>query len=72
MRYKVGDYNGALTYLTEVVEKSPDVNIFNYHLGMTYKMLGDSKNATIYLQKSLHDKEMFKGRSKAEAALNEL
>ena len=54
------------------MEKFPDVNIFNYHLGMAYKMAGDKAQAKIHLEKSLSDNKPFSQKSSAEAALKEL
>lgn len=70
--YKSGDYQEAIQYLSQVVEKFPDVNIFNYHLGMAYKMAGDKYKAKIYLEKSLSDNKPFAEKISAEAALKEL
>ena len=50
----------------------PEVNVFNYHLGMAYKLSGDKTQAKIYLEKSLADKKEFKQKELAEAALKEL
>jgi tetratricopeptide (TPR) repeat protein len=72
VNYKLGDYQKAVSYLTQVVEKSPDVNVFNYHLGMSYKMLGNKEKAKIYLEKSLADDKPFKEKDLAQAALKEL
>lgn len=70
--YKAADYKNAIKYLLMAVEKMPEVNVFNYHLAMAYKMTGDSEQAKIYLEKSLAGKKDFKERSAAEAALNSL
>ena len=70
--YKVGDYPKAIEYLLKVVEKAPDVNIFNYHLGMAYKAKDDHVNAKVYLEKSLANGKTFKGKDKAQKTLSEL
>ena len=70
--YKLGDYRKAVEYLTDVVSKAPDVNIFNYHLGMAYKMNGDAEKARTYLSKSLKDGKRFNGYDDARKALKEL
>ncbi len=72
VHYKLGNYKKAIQYLTQVVEKSPEVNIFNYHLGMAYKMSGDKEKAKVYLEKSLIDSKLFKQKSLAQAALKDL
>ncbi len=70
--YKLGDAETAIQYLTQVVEKMPEVNVFNYHLGMAYKLSGDKTQAKIYLEKSLADNKPFKQKELAEAALKDL
>ncbi len=70
--YKSGDSKKAVELLTKVVEKAADINVFNYHLGMAYKLAGDNANAKIYLAKSLADKRPFKQKKLAEAALKDL
>ena len=72
VNYKLGDYQKAIIYLTQVVEKNPDVNVFNYHLGMAYKMSGNNAKAKIYLEKSLSGDKAFKEKVLAQAALKEL
>ena len=70
--YKLGDYQNAVQILSQVVKKNPNVNVFNYHLGMAFKMNGDKDQAKLYLEKSLADKKHFKEKSTAEAALKDL
>ena len=69
--YKLADYNSAIQYLSQVIEKSPEVNVFNYHLGMAYKMSGDNVKAKIHLEKSLAGDKPFKEKELAAAALRE-
>jgi len=70
--YKLGDYKNAVKILTQMVEEMPNVNVFNYHLGMAYKKAGDSVNAKLYLEKSLADKKPFKEKTLVEAELKDL
>ncbi len=70
--YKLGDYQKAVKYLTKAVEKLPEVNVFNYHLGMAYKKSGDAVQAKIYLEKSLASDKPFKQKKLAESALKDL
>ncbi len=70
--YKLGNAKTALQYLTQVVEKMPEVNVFNYHLGMAYKLSGDNAQAKTYLEKSLVDDKSFKEKESAEIALKDL
>jgi len=69
--YKVGDYQKAIEYLKQVVEKAPEISIFNYHLGMAYKMAGDNAQAKVFLEKSLTN-ENFSQRNLAESALKDI
>jgi len=70
--YRLGDYQKAIQYLTKAVEKSPKINVFNYHLGMAYKMSVDKVNAKTYLEKSIADGKKFKEKELAEEALKDL
>lgn len=72
VNYKLGDYQNAITYLKQAVEKNPEVSVFNYHLGMAYKMAGDKTQAKIYLEKSMADNKPFKQKDLAKAALQDL
>jgi tetratricopeptide (TPR) repeat protein len=70
--YKLGDSEKAIQYLAQVIEKMPEVKVFNYHLGMAYKLSGDKTQAKTYLEKSLADNKPFKEKELAEAALKDL
>ena len=70
--FKLGEQKKAIQYLFEATEKSPEVNVFNYHLGMAYKMSGDKIQAKTYLEKSIADDKKFKGKDLAKAALKDL
>ena len=72
VNYKLGDYQNAITYLKQAVEKNPELSVFNYHLGMAYKMSGDKAQAKVYLEKSLADNKPFKQKKLAKAALQDL
>ena len=70
--FKLGDYDTAIQNLTQAVEKAPNISVFNYHLGMAYKLSGDKVQAKVYLEKSLADNKQFKQKESAEAALKDL
>ena len=70
--YKVGDYAEAVSILKIVVDKSPDVPMFNYHLGMALYESGDKATAKDYLEKSLSQDNNFHGKDAAEEYLNKL
>ncbi len=70
--YKLGDYQKSVQYSAKAVEKSPKINVFNYHLGMAYKKVGDTVQAKIYLEKSLTSDKPFKQKKLAQSALKGL
>ncbi len=67
--YKLGDYDQSISYLQQVVEKLPEVNIFNYHLGMALYKSGDEISAKAHLTNALANNKKFSGRADAEALL---
>ena len=70
--YKTGDYAGAVKVLKTVVEKSPDVAVFNYHLGMALYKSGDEAAAKTYLTSALATEGDFPGKADAEVHLKKL
>lgn len=70
--YKLGDYEQAIKYLSQSVEKAPNVSVFNYHLGMAYMKSGAKSKARKYLENSMSDGKNFKEKPLAEAALESL
>lgn len=70
--YKVGNYAEAVTILKTVVEKSPEVALFNYHLGMALYKTGDEVAAKTYLTNSLANNSRFPGKDDAEFYLQKL
>jgi tetratricopeptide (TPR) repeat protein len=70
--FKAGDYKKAIDSLSRAVEKAADINIFNYHLGMAYKMDGNKEQAKVYLEKSLANGKPYKQKDHAESILKEL
>ncbi len=67
--YKTGDYSEAVAVLKSVVEKSPEVPVFNYHLGMALYKTGDEVSAKAYLTNSLANNGNFPGKADAEIQL---
>jgi tetratricopeptide (TPR) repeat protein len=51
--FKRGDYNGALPLLQESAAKLPTLPEIQFHLGMTYYMLGEEGRARDALQKAV-------------------
>jgi tetratricopeptide (TPR) repeat protein len=70
--YKTGHYADAVAMLEQVVAAQPDVQVFNYHLGMAHQKAGNKEQARKYLEAALASDKDFPGRADAEAALNSL
>ena len=70
--YKTGNYAEAVNILKTVVEKAPDIAVFNYHFGMALYKTGNEIEAKTYLSKSLANNNNFRGKTDAEAQLQKL
>ena len=70
--FKSAEYPKAIEILSKVIDKQPQIALFQYHLGMAYYKSGDKSNAKIHLQKALDSKQAFKGRDEAKNILNEI
>jgi len=70
--YKTGNYAEAVATLEQVVAAQPNVQVFNYHLGMAHMKAGNKTEARKYLEASLASDQDFPGRADAEAALKNL
>ena len=70
--YKVGNYAEAVNILKGVVEKTSDVAVFNYHLGMALYKAGDKAAAKKYLTVAVADKNSFPGKDEASDYLQKL
>lgn len=51
--YHKGVYRSAIDLLEGAVRQNPDSALYHYHLGMSYKMAGDSRHAKEHLQRAL-------------------
>jgi len=70
--YRLGDYGEAVKVLSGVVEKAPEVPVFNYHLGMAYLKQGNKQEAKNYLSKAVGENYNYTGIDEARKALAEL
>ncbi|MDH5764373.1 MAG: tetratricopeptide repeat protein [Gammaproteobacteria bacterium] len=70
--YRLGKYDEALNIIRPVVDKHPDVPMFNYHYGMALYKSGDEAGAKLYLERSVTSEISFFGKSEAEAYLKKL
>ncbi|WP_419810574.1 tetratricopeptide repeat protein [Bacterioplanoides sp.] len=72
--YKAGKLNDALYFHENAVKAMPDAAEFRYHLGMSYKAVGDSLRARAELEKALKlaGKDDAVWKQTAELALNDL
>lgn len=67
--YRRGDYDKAVEILKGVVEKAPQVPVFQYHLGMAYLKQGDKAAARAHLGKAVGEKATYPGIDEARKAL---
>jgi Flp pilus assembly protein TadD len=67
--FKRGDYNGALRLLQESAAKLPDLPEIQFHLGMTYYMLGEEGPARDALQKAVDAPADFPAKDQARRRL---
>jgi tetratricopeptide (TPR) repeat protein len=67
--FKRGDYNGALPLLQESVGKLPNLPEIQFHLGMTYYMLGEEGPAHDALQKAVDAPAGFPAKDQARQRL---
>jgi tetratricopeptide (TPR) repeat protein len=70
--YRKGDYDKAAEILKGVVEQSPEVPVFQYHLGMAYLKLGDKAAASEHLTRATDGEFSYEGIEEARAALKDL
>jgi tetratricopeptide (TPR) repeat protein len=67
--FKRGDYNGALPLLQEAAAKLPTLPQIQFHLGMTYYMLGEEGPARDALQKAADAPADFPAKDQARRRL---
>jgi tetratricopeptide (TPR) repeat protein len=67
--FKRGDYNGALPLLQDSVAKLPNLPEIQFHLGMTYYMLGEEEPARVALQKAVDAPADFPAKDEARRRL---
>ena len=69
IKYKAGDYSGALPLLQQASKASPQNRVMKYHLGMAQLKLNNVAEAKANLQASLKDNQPFAGMDEAAKAL---
>lgn len=69
IRYKTGDYSGALTLLQQASKAAPQNRVMKYHLGMAQLKLNNVAEAKANLQAALKDNQPFTGSDEAAKAL---
>jgi tetratricopeptide (TPR) repeat protein len=67
--FKRSDYNGALPLLQESAAKLPNIPEIQFHLGMTYYMLGEEGPARDALQKAVDAPADFRAKDQARRRL---
>jgi tetratricopeptide (TPR) repeat protein len=70
--FKRGDYNGALPLLQDSAAKLPNLPEIQFHLGMTYYMLGEEEPARLALQKAVDAPADFPAKDQARRRLTML
>lgn len=69
---KTGETDKAINILKPIVEKSPEIAIFRYHLGYALYKSGDKAAAKSHLQIASSSKQEFPGKVKAAELLNSI
>jgi tetratricopeptide (TPR) repeat protein len=72
LAYLRGDFKAAVTLLEDAAQQLPNHPAVQFHLGMTYKALGDQKRALDHLNKALSLEGNGTLRGKINAALADL
>jgi tetratricopeptide (TPR) repeat protein len=72
VKFKRGDYQGALGLLAQAVDKSPDSPVMRYHLGMAQLKNGDAGAARENLEAAVKSGRAFMGSKEAQAALDQI
>lgn len=67
---KSGDSTKAIEVLKPVVEKSPKIAVFRYHLGFSLYQMGDKAAAKSHLQVAVSSEQEFVGKEDAKALLD--
>src|SRR5215831_15522450 len=67
--FKRGDYSGALPLLRDSAAKLPALPEIQFHLGMTYYMLGEEEPARVALQKAVDAPADFPAKDQARRRL---
>lgn len=67
--FKRGDYSRALSVLKESAGSLPGQAEAQYHVGMTYYMLGEETLARLALEKAVQSKDEFPGKEEARQRL---
>lgn len=72
VKFKTGDYQGAVNMLQQAANAAADSNTIRYHLGMAQWKAGDAANARDNLQAAVKDNKPFFGIDEAKKALASL
>lgn len=72
VKFKSGDYQGAINLLQQAANKVSDSSTIRYHLGMAQWKAGDAANARDNLQAAVKDNKPFFGADEAKKTLASL
>jgi tetratricopeptide (TPR) repeat protein len=70
--YRVGDYEKALTALTQALENAPDKPELNYHMGMILYKKDQMTQAKKHLEKAVNTKASYHGIEEARTVLGNI
>ncbi len=70
--YRQGEFKKARDLMAGMEEKSKNIPVINYHLGMIYLRLDRKALARKYLSRALKGKDRYPGRKEAEKAYKQL
>jgi len=72
VRFKMGQQEEAIRLMKQAVDKSPEMSVLNYHLGVAFFQSGKQAEARTYLSKALKSPDQFEGRREAEQILAQI
>ncbi|MFA5902661.1 MAG: tetratricopeptide repeat protein [Desulfobacula sp.] len=67
--FKMGNIDQAYASILKALEQNPEYGLFNYHMGVILNALGKTKEAKLYLEKSVASNNSFFGAENAKQLL---
>jgi Flp pilus assembly protein TadD len=72
VRYRLGQYSEAVSYLRRAAEADPTNALLRYHLGMALLANGEAEQARGELERAVESEQSFPGKNAAQQALESL